>query len=125
MFSRGLFSTARPSRTWEYFKTGAYGKANRYFRDAVEKAPEDAQAWIELAATYDRLRRFDLAGLCDGDQIKRETVQILNDRGYSYMLRGDLPKAYRLDPTNPIIVNNLQLLNNSYRFIQRADVGPN
>jgi Flp pilus assembly protein TadD len=60
------------------------------------------------------------------------TVQILNDRGYSYMLRGDLSrarvqflKAYRLDPTNPIIVNNLQFLDSSYRFIQRADGGPN
>jgi Flp pilus assembly protein TadD len=118
----------------EHFKKGAYGIANRYFRDAVEKAPEDAQAWIGLAATYDRLRRFDLADQAYASAIKLvgETVQILNDRGYSYMLRGDLPKArvqflkaYRLDPTNPIVVNNLQLLNSSYRFIQRADVGPN
>src|SRR5262249_55244758 len=118
----------------EYFKKGAYGTANRYFRDAVEKAPGDAQAWVGLAATYDRLRRFDLADQAYATAIKLtgETVQILNDRGYSYMLRGDLAKArvqflkaYRLDPTNPIIVNNLQLLNNSYRFIQRADVGPN
>jgi Flp pilus assembly protein TadD len=61
-----------------------------------------------------------------------ETVQILNDRGYSYMLRGYLSrarvqflKAYRLDPINPIIVNNPPLLDSSYRFIQRADVGPN
>ena len=35
----------------EYFKKGSYGIANRYFRDAVEKAPEDAEAWIGLAAT--------------------------------------------------------------------------
>lgn len=28
----------------EYFKKGAHGTANRYFRDAVEKAPEDAEA---------------------------------------------------------------------------------
>jgi Flp pilus assembly protein TadD len=117
----------------EYFKKGAYGTANRYFRDAVEKAPEDAQAWIGLAATYDRLRRFDLADQAYATAIKLtgETVQILNDRGYSYMLRGDLTKAraqflkaYRLDPANPIIINNLQLLNSSSRFIQRADVGP-
>lgn len=65
-------------------------------------------------------------------KLTSETVQILNDRGYSYMLRGDLSrarvqflKAYRLDPTNPIIVNNLQFLDSSYRFIQRADGGPN
>ena len=65
-------------------------------------------------------------------KLTSKTVQILNDRGYSYMLRGDLSrargqflKAYRLDLTNPIIVNNLQLLDSSYRFIQRADGGPN
>jgi hypothetical protein len=25
-----------------------------------------------------------------------------------------------LDPTNPVVINNLQLLNSSYRYIQRA-----
>jgi Flp pilus assembly protein TadD len=112
----------------EYFKKGSYGIANRYFRDAVEKAPEDAEAWIGLAATYDRLRRFDLADQAYASAIKLtgETVQILNDRGYSYLLRGDLGKArakflkaYQLDPTNPTVINNIQLLNSSYRFVQR------
>jgi len=111
------------------FNKGAYGIANRYFRDAVEKAPEDAEAWVGLAASYDKLRRFDLADQAYRQAIKLtgETVQILNDRGYSYLLRGDLPKArvqflkaYQLDPGNPTVVNNLQLLNSSYRFIQRA-----
>jgi len=113
----------------EYFKKGSYGLAQRYFRDAVEKAPEDAEAWIGLAASYDRLRRFDLADQAYATAIKLtgETVQILNDRGYSYLLRGDLTKArvkflkaYQLDPTNPTVNNNLQLLNSSYRYIQRA-----
>ena len=113
----------------EYFKKGAYGIANRYFRDAVEKAPEDAEAWVGLAASYDKLRRFDLADQAYAQAVKLtgETVQILNDHGYSYLLRGNLPKArvqflkaYQLDPTNPTVVNNLQLLNSSYRFIQRA-----
>jgi Flp pilus assembly protein TadD len=114
----------------EYFQKGAYGTANRYFRDAVEKAPEDAEAWIGLAASYDKLRRFDLAdqAYAQAIKLKGETVQILNDRGYSYLLRGDLARArvqfqraYQLDPTNRTVVNNLQLLNSSYRFIQRAD----
>jgi tetratricopeptide (TPR) repeat protein len=112
----------------EYFKKGSYGIANRYFRDAVEKAPEDAEAWIGLAASYDRLRRFDLADQAYATAIKLtgETVQILNDRGYSYLLRGDLGKArakflkaYQLDPTNPTVINNIQLLNSSYRFVER------
>ena len=113
----------------EHFKKGNYGLAQRYFRDAVEKAPEDAEAWIGLAASYDRVRRFDLADQAYAGAIKLtgETVQILNDRGYSYLLRGDLTKArvkflkaYQLDPTNPVVINNLQLLNSSYRYIQRA-----
>src|SRR5688572_26164713 len=45
----------------EHFGRGHYGLAERYFRDAVEKAPRDVTAWTGLAASYDRLRRFDLA----------------------------------------------------------------
>ena len=113
----------------EYFNKGAYGIAQRYFRDAVEKAPKDAEAWIGLAACYDRLRRFDLADQAYAQAIKLtgETVQILDDRGYSYMLRGDLAKARakflrtcQLDPTNPTVINNIQLVNSSYRFIERV-----
>jgi Flp pilus assembly protein TadD len=113
----------------EYFTRGQYGISQRYFRDAVEKAPKDVTAWIGLAASYDRLRRFDLADQAYAQAIKLtgETVQILNNQGYSYMLRGDLmrarlkfQKAYELDPTNPTIINNLELLNSSRSFIQRA-----
>ncbi len=112
----------------EYFGRGAFGTAERHLRDAVEKAPEDRAAWIALAATYDRLGRFDLADKAYHAAIKLggETVQILNNRGYSYMLRGDLrtarakfDAALALDPQNQTILNNLQLLANSDRLIQR------
>ena len=112
----------------EQFNRGNYGIAQRYFKDAVEKSPKDVTAWIGLAASYDRLRRFDLADQAYVQAIRLggETVQILNDQGYSYMLRGNLSaarrkfeKAYSLDPTNPVIVNNLELLNGSRRFIER------
>jgi len=94
----------------------------------VEKAPKDVNAWIGLAASYDRLRRFDLADQAYRQAIRLggETVQILNDQGYSYMLRGDLSaarrkfqRAYTLDPGNPTIANNLQLLDGSRKFIER------
>ena len=112
----------------EYFTRGQYGIASRHFRDAVEKAPKDPTAWIGLAASYDRVRRFDLDDQAYAAAIKLtgETVQILNNQGYSYMLRGDLvkarlkfQKAYQLDPSNPTIINNLELLNSSQRFIHR------
>jgi len=112
----------------EHFNRGAYGIAQRYFKDAVEKSPRDVTAWIGLAASYDRLRRFDLADQAYVQAIRLggETVQILNDQGYSYMLRGNLTaarrkfeKAHSLDPGNPVIANNLELLNGSRRFIER------
>ena len=112
----------------EHFNRGNYGLSQRYFKDAVEKAPRDVTAWVGLAASYDRLRRFDLADQAYAAAIRLggETVQILNEQGYSYMLRGNLSaarrkfeKAYTLDPTNPTIANNLVLLNGSRRFIER------
>src|SRR5438105_13521158 len=39
----------------EHFDRGHYGTAERYFRDAVEKARPDTTAWVALAASYDRL----------------------------------------------------------------------
>jgi Flp pilus assembly protein TadD len=113
----------------ENFNRGSFGLAERYFRDAVEKAPKDVTAWIGLAASYDRLARFDLADRAYANAIRLggETTQLLNNQGYSYMLRGDLKqaramfmKAYAREPKNPMIVNNLQLLNSSVRYIQRV-----
>jgi Flp pilus assembly protein TadD len=112
----------------EHFGRGNFGMSERYFRDAVEKSPKDATAWVGLAASYDRLARFDLADQSYAQAIRLtgETLQILNNQGYSYMLRGDLGqarrkfmKAYRLAPTNPTVINNLDLLNNSGRFVNR------
>ena len=45
----------------EHFNRGSFGLAAKYFEDAVTKAPKDATAWIGLAASYDRIGRFDLA----------------------------------------------------------------
>ncbi|HEY1982025.1 MAG TPA: tetratricopeptide repeat protein, partial [Xanthobacteraceae bacterium] len=66
----------------EQFNRGNFGIAERYFRDAVEKAPKDASAWIGLAASDDRLGRFDLADRAYGQAIRLEgeTTAILNNR---------------------------------------------
>ena len=116
----------------EEFGRGNYGLAERYFRDAVEKAPKNATAWIGLAASYDRLRRFDLADQAYAQAVGLigETARILNNQGYSYMLRGDLTqarrklqRAYELEPTNRTIIDNLELLNGSNRFILQEQPG--
>ena len=113
----------------EHFNRGHFGLAERYFRDAVEKAPNDVTAWVGLAASYDRLARFDLADRAYASAIRLagETPEILNNVGYSFMLRGKLEaarkkflKAYAREPNNPKIANNLRLLDSSYRFIQRS-----
>ena len=114
------------------FYDGNFGLAQQYFQDAVEKSPEDVMAWIGLAASYDRLGRFDLADHAYGAaaKLEGETPRLLNNEGYSYMLRGDLKaarakfkQALRLDPNNQTTLNNIKLLNSSQNFIDRSPSG--
>jgi Flp pilus assembly protein TadD len=106
------------------YRAGNFGVAERYFRRAAEMHPRDAEAWIGLAAAYDRLRRFDLADRAYEQVVAiiGPTAEVLNNRGYSYMLRGDYPRARSIllaaaakDPKNPYIKNNLELLDKSFR----------
>ena len=106
------------------FRANNFGIAERYFRRAVETHPRDAEAWVGLAASYDRLRRFDLADRAYRGAIGiiGETPEVLNNQGYSYMLRGDyaharstLLAAQAKDANNPYIRNNLALLEKSFR----------
>jgi Tfp pilus assembly protein PilF len=114
------------------FYEGNFGLSQQYFQDAVEKTPKDATAWVGLAASYDRLGRFDLADGSYAHAVKLvgSTPNILNDEGYSYMLRGELNKArakfeaaLRVDPGNATATNNLALLNQSSKFVERASNG--
>jgi tetratricopeptide (TPR) repeat protein len=104
------------------YRAANFGLAEKYFRHAVELHPRDAEAWLGLAASYDRLRRFDLAdrAYAQAIGIVGETVEILNNQGFSYMLRGDfkrarskLAAAQRRAPGNKFVANNLHLLNES------------
>jgi tetratricopeptide (TPR) repeat protein len=106
------------------YRAGNFGLAERYFRRAVELHSRDAEAWLDLAAAYDRLRRFDLADRAyqNATAILGPTAEILNNRGFSYMLRGDYARARATllaaaakDPKNPYIKNNLELLDKSFR----------
>jgi tetratricopeptide (TPR) repeat protein len=107
------------------YRAGNYGLAEKYFRHAVELHPRDAEAWLGLAASYDRLRRFDLAdrAYAQATGLAGRTPEILNNEGFSYMLRGDyararttLMQARRLDPANRYVANNLHLLDESQRL---------
>lgn len=106
------------------FKAANYGLAERYFRRAVELHPQDVEAWVGLAASYDRLRRFDFADRAYAQAIGLvgRTPEILNNQGFSYMLRGDyvtakktLLQAQAKDPNSPYIKANLALLDESVR----------
>jgi Flp pilus assembly protein TadD len=106
------------------FSQGNYGLAERYFRRAVESGPREADAWLGLAASYDRLRRFDLADRAYNQLygLVGRTPEILNNQGYSMMLRGDfvharsiLMEARAKDQNNPYIANNINLLEESVR----------
>jgi Flp pilus assembly protein TadD len=107
-----------------YFRAGDFSLAERHFRRAVELHPRDLESWIGLAASYDRQRRFDLADRAyeQATKIAGLTAEILNNRGYSYMLRGDqrraretLLEAQARDPGNAYVKSNLELLEASLR----------
>ena len=57
-----------------------------------------------------------------------ESTALLNNQGYSYMLRGNMVearrkflRAYEREPNNPTVINNLELLNSSERVIRRDE----
>jgi hypothetical protein len=108
----------------KYFRSNNFGLAEKSFRIAAEKHPRDAEAWVGLAVSYDRLHRFDLAdrAYAEAVRIVGPTVEILNDEGFSYMLRGDYGRAHKLleeaqskGPNNPYVQANIELLQGSYR----------
>jgi tetratricopeptide (TPR) repeat protein len=106
----------------KYFRSNNFGLAERHFRKAVESRPRDGESWMGLAASYDRLHRFDLADRAYAEAIRivGATPEILNNQGFSYMLRGDYARAHKKleqaqekDPGNPYVQANMKLLQDS------------
>jgi Flp pilus assembly protein TadD len=102
-----------------YYRHGHYGLAEKSFRQAVEKDHNNAEAWLGLAASYDRLRRFDRAWRAYEVLAKLvgRTPTVLNNLGYHYFLSGDRARAretwieaLRADSENEHIRNNLALV---------------
>ena len=80
------------------FREANYGLAEKHFRKAVELRADNSEAWMGLAASYDQLGRFDFADRAY-DQLLRvagRKPQIVNNMGYSQLLRGDKKKARTL-----------------------------
>ncbi|HYF55008.1 MAG TPA: hypothetical protein VEA41_12185 [Salinarimonas sp.] len=108
----------------EHFRARNYGLAELHFRRAVEIRAGDVEAWLGLAASYDQLKRFELAdrAYARAFGIAGPTPELLNNRGYSYLLRGDLRRASRdlaeaslKDPADERIQNNLKALDERAR----------
>jgi len=102
-----------------YYGKGEFGLAEQAFRNAIELNKSDPEAWIGLAASYDRLRRFDEARRAYDVLMKLagRTPVVLNNLGYHYILQGDyararqvLQEAKRIDPGNKFIRNNIDLI---------------
>ena len=105
-----------------HFRGGDYGHSAALYKRVVELSPKNAEGYIGLSASYDRLRRFDLSDRVYTAlfEITGGTAQYYNNVGYSYMLRGNLSaalasfrKAEKLDPTNVVVANNIQILANA------------
>ncbi|AZO46784.1 MAG: hypothetical protein EOS58_16485 [Mesorhizobium sp.] len=104
------------------FREANYGLAEKHFRKAVELKADNAEAWMGLAASYDELGRFDFADRAYDQLLKvaGRKPQIVNNMGYSQLLRGNRTKArvllleakaHMADPT--VVDANLALLNKS------------
>lgn len=102
-----------------HFRNNDFGHSAAFYKRVVELRPKDSEGYVGLGASYDRLRRFDLADRVYASlfALSGGTVQYYNNVGYSHMLRGNLAEAHKnfrkaqaLDPGNIVVANNLQLL---------------
>jgi Flp pilus assembly protein TadD len=82
----------------QQFIDANYGLAEKHFRKAVEHKPDDAEALMGLAASYDQLGRFDFAERAYKElfKIAGRKPQIVSNYGYSQLLRGDKKQARAL-----------------------------
>jgi Flp pilus assembly protein TadD len=101
------------------FRQENYGSAGALFYKAVQLEPKDGAAWMGLAASSDRMRRFDLADIAykKAYALQGGTLAYYNNVGYSHLLRGDLKqartnflKAQEIAPQDPTVTNNLKML---------------
>lgn len=98
--------------------TRQYGLAIDGLTDVVARDPGNARALTLLAVAYGQLKRFDLADRYHARalEIDPESSVVLNNWGYSYLVRGDdrraadlLQRAVATGGGRPIVAANLAL----------------
>ena len=108
----------------EHFVNQNYGLAEQHFRKAVEARSDNASAWLGLAASLDQLGRFDHSDRAYEQlvQLKGNNARVLNNMGYSHLLRGDyqkarnyLNRAQQINPELEEIQGNIHLLEKTIR----------
>lgn len=113
-------SASLVNKAQRQFSEGFYGSAVDSYAKTIERDPLNADAWLGLAAAYDQINRFDEADRAYArvQELIGAKPSVLNNLGYSYLLRGNLDKArrtlqaaYNADPGNPYILNNIDILN--------------
>jgi Flp pilus assembly protein TadD len=106
------------SRARAHFIHGDYGLAGLYYQRAVEATKQNSAAWAGLAASYDRIGRYDLAARAyrQAYRLGGTKFVLLNNQGYGRLLRGDRSGALRLfyeaqylAPGDPTIANNIAI----------------
>lgn len=113
------------------FSEGHFGLAVDAYAKTVESDPKNPEAWLGLAASYDQVGRFDEAdkAYAKVQELVGPTPSVLNNIGYSQLLRGNLEKsrqmfvaALRADPGNPYVLNNIDKLNEKLASLGRTPV---
>ena len=98
--------------------TGQYGLAIDGLNEVVTRDPGNARALALLAVAYGQLKRFDLADRYHARalEIDPNSPVVLNNWGYSYLVRGDdrratdlLERAMATSDGRPIVAANLAL----------------
>ena len=106
-----------------HYREQNYGLAEQHFRRAVEKLPRDGEAWLGLAASYDRLRRYELADRAYAKR-SRSSVRARSAQQYRLLVpaarrpaqaRQKFVEAQAKDPENPTIANNIALVDEAAR----------
>ena len=98
--------------------TGQYGLAIEGLSEAVTQDAGNARALSLLAVSYAQVKRFDLADRYHAQalEIDPSSVVVLNNWGYSYLVRGDggratdlLARAAAANDGRPVVAANLAL----------------